>query len=99
MPEARFLLSSSSAEVYGLSFQSGSLAEDAPLRPANPYAAAKAAADLAVGEMALRGLRSVRLRAFNHVGPDGQGEGFVVAGFAAQRWRASGTDCSHLCYW
>jgi nucleoside-diphosphate-sugar epimerase len=38
---------------------------------------------LAVGEMALRGLRSVRLRAFNHVGP-GQGESFVVAGFAAQ---------------
>lgn len=82
-PEARFLLASS-AEVYGLSFQSGlPLAEDAPLRPANPYAAAKAAADLAVGEMALRGLRSVRLRAFNHVGP-GQGEGFVVAGFASQ---------------
>ena len=82
-PEARFLLASS-AEVYGLSFQSGlPLAEDAPFRPANPYAAAKAAADLAVGEMALRGLRAVRLRAFNHVGP-GQGEGFVVAAFAAQ---------------
>lgn len=82
-PEACFLLASS-AEVYGLSFQAAlPLAEDARLRPANPYAAAKAAADLAVGEMTLRGLRAIRMRAFNHVGP-GQGEGFVVAGFAAQ---------------
>jgi GDP-4-dehydro-6-deoxy-D-mannose reductase len=35
----------SSAEVYGLSFQAGRpLAEDAPMRPTNPYAASKAAA-------------------------------------------------------
>ena len=82
-PDALFV-QASSAEVYGLSFQSDRpLAEDAPLRPANPYAASKAAADLAVSEMALRGLRAVRLRPFNHTGP-GQAEGFVVSAFARQ---------------
>ncbi len=82
-PEALFV-HASSAEVYGLSFQSGHpLDEDAPMRPANPYAASKAAADLALGEMALRGLRAVRLRPFNHTG-SGQSEGFVVAAFARQ---------------
>ena len=82
-PDALFV-QASSAEVYGLSFQDGRpLAEDAPFRPANPYAASKAAADLAVGEMALRGLRAVRLRPFNHTGA-GQTEGFVVSAFARQ---------------
>jgi GDP-4-dehydro-6-deoxy-D-mannose reductase len=82
-PEATFVLASS-AEVYGLSFQDGrALAEDGALRPANPYAASKAAADLAIGEMALRGLRAIRLRPFNHTGA-GQTEGFVVSAFARQ---------------
>jgi GDP-4-dehydro-6-deoxy-D-mannose reductase len=82
-PEALFVLASS-AEVYGLSFQDGrALAEDAALRPANPYAASKAAADIAVGEMALRGLRAVRVRPFNHTGA-GQAEAFVVSAFARQ---------------
>jgi GDP-4-dehydro-6-deoxy-D-mannose reductase len=85
-PEALFV-HASSAEVYGLAFQAGpALAEDAPLRPANPYAASKAAADLALGEMALRGLRVVRMRPFNHTGA-GQAEGFVVAAFARQAAR------------
>jgi GDP-4-dehydro-6-deoxy-D-mannose reductase len=74
----------SSAEVYGLSFQAGkALAEDALMRPANPYAASKAAADLAIGEMALRGLRAVRVRPFNHTGA-GQSDSFVVPNFARQ---------------
>jgi len=78
------LLHASSAEVYGLSFQSGvELDEDAVLRPANPYAASKAAVDVALGEMALRGLRVLRMRPLNHVGP-GQGAGFAVAAFARQ---------------
>ncbi|WP_037300756.1 GDP-mannose 4,6-dehydratase [Rubritepida flocculans] len=82
-PGARFLFASS-AEVYGLSFQAGApLAEDAPLAPANPYAASKAAADLALGEMALRGLAALRLRFFNLAGP-GQSEGFVVADICRQ---------------
>jgi GDP-4-dehydro-6-deoxy-D-mannose reductase len=83
VPQAGFI-QASSAEVYGLSFQSGTaLTEDAPLRPANPYAASKAAADLAIGEMTLRGLRAVRLRPFTHTGR-GQSPGFVVSAFARQ---------------
>ncbi len=82
-PGCRFVLASS-AEVYGLSFCAPEpLDERTPMRPANPYAASKAACDLAIGEMALRGLDAVRLRAFNHTGP-GQSEGFVVADFARQ---------------
>jgi nucleoside-diphosphate-sugar epimerase len=80
---ARFLFASS-AEVYGLSFRSGGpLDEAAPFAPANPYAASKAAADLALGEMALRGLKAMRLRFFNMAGP-GQDEGFVVADICRQ---------------
>lgn len=94
-PEARFLFASS-AEVYGLSFRRGRLDEDAPMAPANPYAASKAAADLAVGEMALRGLRAVRLRAVGHAGA-GQGQGFVLADFARQAARiAAGLDPPRL---
>ena len=82
-PGCRLVLASS-AEVYGLSFRTPApLDEGAPMRPANPYAASKAACDLAIGEMALRGLDAVRLRAFNHTGP-GQSEDFVVASFARQ---------------
>lgn len=82
-PGARFVFASS-GEVYGLSFQAGrELDEDAALRPANPYAASKAAADMALAEMAQRGLRAMRLRAFNQVGP-GQSPAYVVAAFARQ---------------
>ncbi len=83
LPET-LLVHASSAEVYGLTFRRGTpLDEDAPMAPANPYAASKAAADLALGEMALRGLRVVRLRPFNQVGA-GQADAFVVAAFARQ---------------
>jgi GDP-4-dehydro-6-deoxy-D-mannose reductase len=79
----RFVFASS-AEIYGLSFQADApLDETAPLLPANPYAVSKAACDLAMGEMSLRGLDAVRLRAFNHTGP-GQSDNFVVASFARQ---------------
>jgi GDP-4-dehydro-6-deoxy-D-mannose reductase len=82
-PQAAFLLASS-GEVYGLAFQAGTpVGEETALCPANPYAVSKAAADLAMGEMALRGLRTVRLRPFTHTGP-GQTDGFVVAAFARQ---------------
>lgn len=72
-----------SAEVYG-SVQPDELpiSEDAPLRPANPYAASKAAADaVAVGAHLGRGLDVIRMRSFNHFGP-GQNTNFVSAGFA-----------------
>lgn len=83
LPECRCVFAST-AEVYGLSFQGGlPLDEDAPMRPASPYAASKAAADLAVGEAALRGLRALRLRPFNHSGA-GQAPAFVLPAFARQ---------------
>lgn len=96
-PDCRFVLASS-AEVYGLSFRAPlPLDERAPMHPANPYAASKAACDLAIGEMALRGLDAVRLRAFNHTGP-GQSEDFVVAAFAHQIARAEqGLQAPELC--
>lgn len=82
-PACRVLFAST-AEVYGLSFQAGvPLDEGAALAPANPYAASKAAADLALGEAALRGLGVVRLRPFNHAGP-GQSPAFALPAFARQ---------------
>ncbi len=82
-PEA-LLVFVSSAESYGLSFQRGvPLDEEAALAPANPYAASKAAADVALGEMGLRGLNVLRLRPVNHTGP-GQTDTFVVPAFARQ---------------
>jgi GDP-4-dehydro-6-deoxy-D-mannose reductase len=83
-PDCQFILASS-AEIYGLSFQSGTpLAEDAVLVPMNPYAASKAAADLMVGEMSLRHkLNGVRFRLFNHTG-SGQSPNFAIPSFARQ---------------
>ncbi len=74
----------SSSEIYGYSFQGGTaLGENALLQPQNPYAASKAAADLMAGQYAAHGLRILRLRPFNHIGP-GQREEFVASSFAAQ---------------
>jgi GDP-4-dehydro-6-deoxy-D-mannose reductase len=74
----------SSADAYGASFQAGhALDEAAALAPMNVYGATKAAADLALGAMAMQGLRVVRLRPFNHIGA-GQSPDFVVASFARQ---------------
>lgn len=74
----------SSSEVYGRSFKTGQpLDENALLQPQNPYAASKAAADLMAGQYAAQGLRVIRLRPFNHIGP-GQREEFVASAFAAQ---------------
>ncbi|MHB1303503.1 MAG: GDP-mannose 4,6-dehydratase [Acidiphilium sp.] len=83
-PEA-LLIFAGSAECYGASFRAGTaLDETAALAPLNVYAASKAAADLALGALAAEsGLRTVRLRPFNHTGP-GQSDAFVIAAFAAQ---------------
>jgi GDP-4-dehydro-6-deoxy-D-mannose reductase len=59
------------------------LDESTAVNPLTVYAATKAAADLALGQMARDGLRVIRLRPFNHTGP-GQSEDFVVPAFAAQ---------------
>lgn len=91
VPQARFLFAGSS-ESYGATFARwpGPLDEDAPLSPNNPYAASKAAADLAVGALAAsEGLHAVRFRPFNHTGP-GQDERFVIPAFASQIARIEG---------
>ena len=78
------LIFASSSDVYGRSFiEQGRLDETAPLQPANTYGTTKAAADLALGDMARDGLRVIRLRLFNHTGP-GQRPDFVVPAFARQ---------------
>jgi GDP-4-dehydro-6-deoxy-D-mannose reductase len=72
-----------SGEVYGRP-EWLPLDEDAPLRPQNPYAVSKAAADLLAGFYAdAHGLRVVRARAFNHAGP-GQDPAYAIASFARQ---------------
>ncbi len=60
------------------------LDEGCPLRPTNPYAASKAAADLASFQYTRHpGLDIVRARPFNHIGPR-QGPQFAVANFSRQ---------------
>jgi GDP-4-dehydro-6-deoxy-D-mannose reductase len=73
----------STGEVYGRA-EIFPTPEDAPMRPISPYAASKAAAEIAC-ERAARadGLDVVVARAFPHVGP-GQDERFAVASWAAQ---------------
>ena len=72
----------SSAEVYGPASGDEALDEHAELRPVTPYAASKVAAEfLGVQAFLGRGLRVVRARPFNHVGP-GQSENFVVSALA-----------------
>jgi GDP-4-dehydro-6-deoxy-D-mannose reductase len=51
--------------------------------PLDDYAGSKAAADLALGVYAHKGLKCVRLRPFNHSGP-GQSEDFVIPAFGMQ---------------
>jgi GDP-4-dehydro-6-deoxy-D-mannose reductase len=58
--------------------------EEAPLRPASPYAASKAAADLlAYQQTRSPGLDVVRVRPFNQLGP-GQPPDYAAASFARQ---------------
>lgn len=83
-PATRLVFAGSS-EAYGASFNAhgGRLDETAALEPMTPYAAGKAAADLALGQMARDGLDCVRFRPFNHTGP-GQPPTYVVPAFASQ---------------
>lgn len=74
----------SSSQVYGERPADGLLDENAALRPSNPYAVAKAAAD----EMTLRwaareGRPWMTARPVNHIGPR-QSRDFVIPSFALQ---------------
>lgn len=83
-PRARVLLVSS-VEVYGVvPVAELPLTEERPFRPAAPYAASKAAAELAGLQAHLGwGLDVVRVRPFNHTGP-GQPDRFFVPSMARQ---------------
>jgi GDP-4-dehydro-6-deoxy-D-mannose reductase len=59
------------------------LTEDHPLRPTNPYAISKAAADHYCSYLAKTGFNVVCARPFNHTGP-GQSDLFVLSSFARQ---------------
>jgi len=74
----------SSAEVYGRSAAGGiKLTEQHLLQPTNPYASAKAAADLLIQEASGRGLAATVMRPFNHIGP-GQSLAFAIPSFCSQ---------------
>lgn len=77
-PEARVLLAST-CEVYG-NAERIPTPEDEPVRPVSPYAASKAAAELAC---AVSGLDVVVARAANHEGP-GRDERFAVGSWTRQ---------------
>jgi GDP-4-dehydro-6-deoxy-D-mannose reductase len=74
-----------SGQVYGGSARQGiPIDEGFLLEPLNEYAVTKAAADLAIGTTAAsRGLKAIRMRPFNHIGP-GQSLGFSIPDFAQQ---------------
>jgi GDP-4-dehydro-6-deoxy-D-mannose reductase len=80
-PEARVIVASS-GEVYGRA-ETIPTPEDAPVAPISPYAASKAAAELAAGQAAARGLDVVVLRPFPQVGP-GQDERFAIGSWTRQ---------------
>ena len=78
------LLNAGSALAYGDSaHRAAPLDEEAAFAPLDEYGATKAAADLALGALARRGLKVVRLRPFNHTGA-GQSEDYAIPAFAAQ---------------
>lgn len=69
----------------------GPLAEDAPLACASPYAVSKAAMEHQVDYYARRGLDTLVVRPFNHIGP-GQGPGFLLGDLLAGLRAITGTD-------
>jgi GDP-4-dehydro-6-deoxy-D-mannose reductase len=79
--EARVLVVSS-GEVYGNADVTPT-PEDAPLQPLSPYAASKAAAELACAQAAASGLDVVVARAFPHTGP-GQDDRFAIGSWSRQ---------------
>jgi GDP-4-dehydro-6-deoxy-D-mannose reductase len=91
-PDAAVVLVSS-GEVYGPP-ERLPVDESAHLRPQNPYAVSKAACDLLGGQYAdAHGLRIVRMRAFNHAGPN-QSDDYVVGTLTRQVAEAEAAGAS-----
>jgi GDP-4-dehydro-6-deoxy-D-mannose reductase len=76
------VLFASTGEVYGRTAELPT-PETAPVRPLTPYAASKAAADLACGQYARSGLEVIVARAFQHEGP-GRDERFALGSWVRQ---------------
>jgi GDP-4-dehydro-6-deoxy-D-mannose reductase len=85
VPAARVLVVST-GDVYGQADEIPT-PETAPFRPISPYAASKAAAELAAEQFRRSGSDVVVARAFQHEGP-GRDERFAVGSWAAQIARA-----------
>lgn len=88
LAESRFagrLLFVGSADTYGLVPETDlPIHEEQPLRPRNPYAVSKVAAEALCYQWSQTGsFEIIMARPFNHIGP-GQGENFAVSGFAKQ---------------
>jgi GDP-4-dehydro-6-deoxy-D-mannose reductase len=80
-PRTRVLVIST-GEVYGAA--SGKpLTEESPVRPVSPYAASKAAAEVACGQARRSNLDVIVARAFPQIGP-GQDERFAVGSWTRQ---------------
>jgi GDP-4-dehydro-6-deoxy-D-mannose reductase len=84
-PETRVLFAST-GEVYGRA-ERVPTPENAPLAPVSPYAASKAAAELACEQARRAGVDVVIARGFQHEGP-GRDERFAIGSWAAQIARA-----------
>lgn len=81
-PSARVVVVGSAAE-YGETTREP-VGEDHPLAPVTDYGVAKTAQELAAAALATRrGIRVVRVRLFNLIGP-GEPESFVASGIAAR---------------
>jgi GDP-4-dehydro-6-deoxy-D-mannose reductase len=74
-----------SGDAYGVvSEEDLPIAESHPVRPRNPYAVSKAAAEMLCYQWSqTEGMDVVMVRPFNHIGP-GQSEQFAVSNFARQ---------------
>ena len=80
-PQARVLFAST-GEVYGRADELPT-PETEPVAPLSPYAATKAAAEVASGQAGRHGLDVVVTRAFNHEGP-GRDERFAIGSWTRQ---------------
>jgi GDP-4-dehydro-6-deoxy-D-mannose reductase len=96
MPRSRVILVSS-VEVYGAVKESElPVTETAPFRPATPYAASKAGAEMAGVQAHLGwGLDVIRARPFTHTGP-GQTPRFFVPNMARQIIEATRSGATEL---
>ncbi len=83
-PDATVLVVGSNEEYGPADESSLPIKEDALLKPANPYAVSKVAQDVMAYQFYVgTGLKCIRVRPFNHIGP-GQREDFVASAFAKQ---------------